>query len=300
MRQRLILATLSGKTVKIKNIRSKDDNPGLKDFEASVVRLLDKLTNGSNIIVSETGTSLLYHPGLLIGGKIEHDCDLQRSIGYFLEVIMCLAPFTKKPVHAVLRGITNDQVDPSVDMIKLSTLPVLKRFLGTDEGLELKVTRRGAAPEGGGEVMFSCPCRQKLRPLNFTEPGKVKRIRGVAWVTRMSPATANRVVDAARSVLNSFLPDIYIYTDHMKGAQSGKLDTQGLLLCGLTARMSPRKVLKPTLNPRQTKKMIVHRDSKQTEVTTLQMSHPHTPIPQISWIWVDACSGDYRRCVLCS
>lgn len=234
LRQRLILATLSGKTVKIKNIRSKDDNPGLKDFEASVVRLLDKLTNGSNIIVSETGTSLLYHPGLLIGGKIEHDCDLQRSIGYFLEVIMCLAPFTKKPVHAVLRGITNDQVDPSVDMIKLSTLPVLKRFLGTDEGLELKVTRRGAAPEGGGEVMFSCPCRQKLRPLNFTEPGKVKRIRGVAWVTRMSPATANRVVDAARSVLNSFLPDIYIYTDHMKGAQSGKSPGFGLTLVAET------------------------------------------------------------------
>lgn len=30
LRQRLILATLSGKTVKIKGIRNKDDNPGLK------------------------------------------------------------------------------------------------------------------------------------------------------------------------------------------------------------------------------------------------------------------------------
>ena len=29
-RQRLILATLSGKTIKIKKIRSKDDNPGLR------------------------------------------------------------------------------------------------------------------------------------------------------------------------------------------------------------------------------------------------------------------------------
>lgn len=43
-----------------------------------------------------------------------------------------------------------------------------------------------------------------------------------SWVTRMSPATANRVVDAARSILNTCLPDIYIYTDHMKGPQSGK------------------------------------------------------------------------------
>jgi len=29
-RQRLVLATLSGKTVKIKKIRNKDDSPGLK------------------------------------------------------------------------------------------------------------------------------------------------------------------------------------------------------------------------------------------------------------------------------
>ncbi|XP_052264676.1 RNA 3'-terminal phosphate cyclase-like protein isoform X2 [Dreissena polymorpha] len=234
LRQRLILATLSGKALKIKNIRSKDDNPGLKDFEASVIRLLDKITNGSNIVVNETGTSLLYHPGLLIGGNIEHECNLQRSIGYFLEVLMCLAPFTKKPLHATLTGVTNDQVDPSVDMIKLSTLPVLKRFLGTDDGLELKIVKRGSAPEGGGEVLFQCPCRQKLRPLHFTQPGKVKRIRGVAWVTRMAPATANRVVDAARSVLNTCLPDIYIYTDHMKGPQSGKSPGFGLTLVAET------------------------------------------------------------------
>ena len=67
------------------------------------------------------GTSLLYHPGLLIGGEIEHECNLQRSIGYFLEVLMCLAPFTKKPIHAVLTGVTNDQVDPSVSIVITSS-----------------------------------------------------------------------------------------------------------------------------------------------------------------------------------
>ena len=42
------------------------------------------------------------------------------------------------------------------------------------------------------------------------------------WAVRVSPAVANRIVDAARGVLNKFLPDIYIYTDHLKGSQSGK------------------------------------------------------------------------------
>lgn len=44
-----------------------------------------------------------------------------------------------------------------------------------------QVNRRGAAPEGGGEVVFTCPCRQKLRPVQLTEQGKVKRIRGIAY-----------------------------------------------------------------------------------------------------------------------
>lgn len=42
------------------------------------------------------------------------------------------------------------------------------------------------------------------------------------YSVRVSPQMANRIVDSARSVLNKFIPDIYIYTDHMKGVSSGK------------------------------------------------------------------------------
>ena len=37
------------------------------------------------------------------------------------------------------------------------------------------------APFGGGEVLFCCPTRQKLRPIQFTDAGKVRRIRGIAY-----------------------------------------------------------------------------------------------------------------------
>ena len=44
-----------------------------------------------------------------------------------------------------------------------------------------QIVKRGAPPEGGGEVVFSCPVRRNLRPLQFTDPGKIKRIRGLAY-----------------------------------------------------------------------------------------------------------------------
>jgi RNA 3'-terminal phosphate cyclase-like protein len=75
---------------------------------------------------------------------------------------------------------------------------------------------------GGGEVIFSCPNVRQLKPVQFTDEGRIKRIRGIAYCTRVSPQTANRIVESARSVLNRYIPDVYIYTDVYKGAESGK------------------------------------------------------------------------------
>uniref|UniRef100_A0A3P8QT09 RNA 3'-terminal phosphate cyclase-like protein n=1 Tax=Astatotilapia calliptera TaxID=8154 RepID=A0A3P8QT09_ASTCA len=238
LRQRLVLSALSGKRVKIKNIRSKDDEPGLRDFEANFIRLLDKLTNGSTIEINQTGTVLVYQPGLLYGGTVEHDCNPQRSIGYYLEALLMLGPFMKSPLKATLRGVTNDLTDPTVDLLKSTALPVMKKFGIDGEGFDIKVRTswysRGMAPGGGGEVVFTCPVRKTVRPVQLTDPGKIKRIRGVAYSVRVSPQMGNRIVESARGILNQFLPDIYIYTDHMKGANSGKSPGFGLTLVAET------------------------------------------------------------------
>lgn len=46
----------------------------------------------------------------------------------------------------------------------------------------LQIKRRGAPPLGGGEVQFLCPVVKQVKTLNFVEPGKIKRIRGIAYV----------------------------------------------------------------------------------------------------------------------
>ena len=56
-RQRLVLATLTGRAVRIDDIRARDISPGLKDFEASFLRLLEKLTDGCLVEINETGAS---------------------------------------------------------------------------------------------------------------------------------------------------------------------------------------------------------------------------------------------------
>ena len=54
-RQRLVCATLSGKPIRIEGIREQDQNPGLRDYEACLLRLIEKVTDGCVIEINETG-----------------------------------------------------------------------------------------------------------------------------------------------------------------------------------------------------------------------------------------------------
>ncbi|TFK55090.1 18S rRNA biogenesis protein [Heliocybe sulcata] len=220
LRHRLVLSILSGKPVKVDKIRPEDKNPGLRDFEISLLRLLEKVTNGTVIEISYTGTAVLLKPGVISGGPVTHECPLSRSIGYFLEPIIMLAPFAKSPFQLTLRGITTDDRDLSADLIRTVTLPHLQLF-GVADGLELRIKKRGSSPGGGGEIQFLCPVVKQVKTLNFVDPGKIKRIRGIAHAVRVSPQFSNRMIDASRSILNRYIPDIYLYSDVYKGADSG-------------------------------------------------------------------------------
>ncbi len=39
---------------------------------------------------------------------------------------------------------------------------------------------------------------------------------------RVSPAMASRMVDSARKILNYYLPDVYVYTDVVRGKEAGR------------------------------------------------------------------------------
>ncbi|XP_072949592.1 probable RNA 3'-terminal phosphate cyclase-like protein [Epargyreus clarus] len=234
LRQRLLLSTLSGRAIRVEEIRNTHDDPGLREYEVNLIRLLDKITNGTRVELSETGTSLYFQPGILIGGQVTHSCSTQRGIGYYLEVLLALGPFCKEPLNAVLQGVTHHDLDVSVDKVKAAALPILLKFILVDDGLDLKVVRRGAPPLGGGEVVFKCPVRRHLRPLQWSKWGLVKRIRGVVYALRVSPTMANRVVDAAKGVMLKFLPDVYINTDQCRGPNAGKSPGFGISLVAET------------------------------------------------------------------
>lgn len=131
--------------------------------------------------------------------------------------------------------MTHDSLDCSVDTWRAATIPLLARAGVGPDGLDLQLLRRGAPPGGGGQAVLRVPpVRGSLPTLRLVEEGLVKRVRGVAFAERVSPAACSRMVDAARRLLNPLLPDVYIFTDARSGGGAGASPGFGLSLVAET------------------------------------------------------------------
>lgn len=181
------------------------------------------------------GTSLRYRPGFVVGGNVEHDCGTARGVTWFAEPLLLLSLFARRPILATLSGVTSGGIDPGTDVFRSVTLPLVRSAAGLEaSALEARVPRRGSAPRGGGTLTLKTTPVASLPVLTWTDEGMVKRIRGVAFATKVSPQTTNRMVDGARGVLNDLLPDVFIFTDHVSGAGCGPSPAYGITLVAET------------------------------------------------------------------
>ncbi|EYC34637.1 hypothetical protein Y032_0001g67 [Ancylostoma ceylanicum] len=233
-RQRLTFSVLSGRLITIQNIRKDDDAPGIKDFEAKLLSLLERITNGTRVEINATGTEVRFRPGIITGGVLTMDCGSDRCLSYFLEPMIIISPFCKNAMTLKLKGVTNAPNEVSVDAIKATWLTVYNKFVLNDEKLELKISARGLKPAGGGCVTFSAPIVKTLRPVQREKSGKVCKIRGQAYVTKVTPSLAYRMIDAAKKMLHGYIADVYITVDQRKGDAGGNSPGYGLFLTAET------------------------------------------------------------------
>ena len=104
--------------------------------------------------------------------------------------------------------------------MRTAILPLYEAFGILGAKLELRVLRRscaGPGGKGGGglvELRFASQVRlPKTLHLN-RGPGRIRRIRGVAYCTGVSASGNARMIHAAREVLNPFVSDVHVATQY--------------------------------------------------------------------------------------
>ncbi|KAI1813291.1 RNA-3'-phosphate cyclase family protein [Poronia punctata] len=235
--QRLVISTLTGRPVHISKIRpNSPTNPGLAPHEVSFLRLLEAVTNGSSMQISYTGTTITYQPGLITGAvagfgadgdMVEHNipATCTRGITYFLLPLCLLAPFSKAHMNVRFSGpgvitAATETGDISVDSFRTAILPLYDLFGIPAIRIELRVLQRSCTGQRGSggagivELRFASQVRLPKTLHLHRNPGRIKRIRGVAYATGVSASNNARMIYSAREVLNRFCADIHIASQY--------------------------------------------------------------------------------------
>lgn len=250
-RQRLAVSILSNRPLLIRNIRSDSIfSPGLRPYEASFLRLVEKMSNGTVIEINSTGTQLRFNPGILIGGDLKHECPsgyfssfidekiveydsnevriTGRCVGWYLEGILPIAPFGKKSLTLTLTGITDGTgyVGLSPDYISSSLIPLMSRFgigKSSTKGVNIfssdfppptiRIISRGFSSTGNGIVEFFCPSVKEIVSIKFTDPGLIRRVRGTVSTCCLPPSFAAQAAHNAKGLILRLIPDVWVHTD---------------------------------------------------------------------------------------
>ena len=224
-RLKIAYSFLLNRPIRISNIRPDSTNPGMTPYEISFLKLVSKISNGTKVHINQTGTSLTLIPGTIInkyGTEFTFDCDKSRCITYYAEGILPISLYGKESLHIILNGITNNSIDNSVDSFKMSTCVLLQKLVIGDT-VEFKVLKRGVLPLGEGSVSFKIPIITGLAPFDWNKEGKIKRVRGVAFTSKLGANFTSMMVDTCRGVLNNFLPDVWIAVDNYKSKDLDKI-----------------------------------------------------------------------------
>jgi RNA 3'-terminal phosphate cyclase-like protein len=172
-------------TLRVSGIRASESPSGLNEADANLLKLFQVMCAGPRVEIKDEGRTLTYRPGTIMGGTFSFETNAARGLLPSLEVVACLAPFARDPVAATLFGVTDGHpVDPDVDPFRVVVVPWRVEA-------SVSVPRRG--PRGRRRCTPEGVARPRAPRVVPRGPGpRPRRVRGVAWSTRVGPRLPQR------------------------------------------------------------------------------------------------------------
>ncbi len=196
LRTSVALSVITGKPVKIFNIRANRPNPGLRPQHLHGILALKELSN-AKVKGAEVGSTVLeFIPGKAEPKHVRVPIKTAGSITLVLQTLLPAMAFTGGSFE--ITGGTDVPWSPPVDYLKNVTLFALEKM-----GLkvELEIKRRGHYPKGGGLVTGRVEPWEEMKPLMAVEWGRIERFGGISHATNLPAHVAERQARAAKERL---------------------------------------------------------------------------------------------------
>jgi len=241
VRTAVALSTLTGKPVRIRNIRGSRPQPGLKVQHLEGIRSMAELCDAEVIGLALGSSELEFKPKKLVAKDIVVKIATAGSIGLVLQALLIPASQLPKPIKIKFDGGgTFGKWAPSPYYMQHVLFPLL------GDKTQINVIRDGFYPKGGALVEVNVS-PLKLKPLNLTEKGKVKKITclSIASSGLRERKVAERQAETAEKMLVEKLgvkPEIIIkYVDSVSAGTGLLLFAESNSVLGGDALGEPRK-----------------------------------------------------------
>jgi RNA 3'-terminal phosphate cyclase (ATP) len=147
IRTSMTLSAITGKAVKITNIRANRPNPGLQPQHLTACKAVRNVCRGTLSHADVGSTELSFDPGPIVGGKYEFDIGTAGSVTLVAQTLLPILLRASKESELTIIGGTHVMKSPGYDYFERVFMPAIARF-GVDA--KCRMLRPGYYPRGGG------------------------------------------------------------------------------------------------------------------------------------------------------
>ncbi|MBO8183199.1 MAG: RNA 3'-terminal phosphate cyclase [Archaeoglobus sp.] len=218
LRAAISLSCLTGKVVRIFNIRANRPKPGLAAQHLKGIEAAKMLTDAEVKGLKLGSTEVIFKPKEVRSGRLKIDIGTAGSVTLILQSI--LLPSLLKGCEFTITGGTDVRWAPTADYFKNVTLAALSR-MGVK--CEFEVLKRGYYPKGGGLVRVKTS-KSSLEGLEFSnESGEI--VQGISHCSNLPDHVAKRQAETARKLISKEGFDSEIEVEVLKGFSTGSAIT---------------------------------------------------------------------------
>lgn len=164
------LAALSGKAIRIEQIRAGREKPGLMRQHLTAIKAAAEICDAEMIGAELGSNTLQFQPGVVHPGCYEFRVGTAGSATLVLQTILPALIQADAPSEIVIEGGTHNQWAPPFDYLQRVFLPLLNRMGPT---VEAKLERYGFFPAGGGRIHVTIQPAKMLTGFKLLERGAV-------------------------------------------------------------------------------------------------------------------------------
>ncbi len=220
LRSALSLSLLTGRAVRLINIRAGRNKPGLMPQHLKAVQAASAVGRARVEGAAAGSTSLIFEPQGLHPGEFRLDIGTAGSTSLVLQTILLPLCLAGEPSRCVITGGTHVPWSPCYHYLERHWVPYMRQ---AGLRIELDLERTGFYPRGGGKVSARLTPADALTSLSLAKRGAIRKASLLSFVTQLDQRIAERQLNQARRRLAGRFDSIEAESAVLPGPGKGSL-----------------------------------------------------------------------------